>query len=117
MNRLIHVFLLATLPVSILGCLLDIGKNQQDNERYIGKVENATGTISQRGSEVFVIFADKETVTSTSISVFQPTNLPKEFQQDSLRVIFSGRLEKIDPNVRYFGHPLNLDSVRKLEQK
>jgi len=99
---------LLILLLNLVGCLTDSGKTS--------KIENAIGIITKRGAEIFVISADKETVKDTSISVFQPTNLSAAFQRDSLQVIFSGKLETIDPHIRYFGHPLTLDSIKEFKR-
>ena len=111
--------LLAALLTGLGGCPLSLpGSDDEDDAEveYVGEVKNATGTISRQTTEPFVIFADKETVTGTSRTVFQPTNLPEAFRQDGMRVVFSGRLEKIDANIRMFGSPLRIDRISQLEQ-
>ena len=120
-----HLFLtalLTTLLVGFLGCPLGLvgSDGEEDTEtevEYRGEVKNVVGTISQRTEETFVIFADKETVTSTSTTVFQPMNLPEAFKQDSLRVVFSGKLRVAESDIRYLGAPLELDDIRLLSQE
>ena len=120
-----HLFLtalLATLLVGFAGCPLGLvgSDGEEDTEtevEYRGEVKNVVGTISRRTTEIFVIFADKETVTGTSTTVFQPMNLPEAFQQDSLRVVFSGKLRVAESDIRYLGAPLELDDIRRHDQE
>ena len=121
-RHLILAALLATLLVGFLGCPLGLvgSDGEEDTEtevEYRGEVKNVVGTISQRGWEGYIIFADKETVTGTSITVFQPMNLPEAFKQDSLRVVFSGKLIVPHPLVKYPGAPLELDDIRRHDQE
>ena len=110
--------LLTTLLVGFAGCPLGLvgSDGEEDTEtevEYRGEVKDAVGTISRGSTETFLIFADKETVSGTSITVFQPINLPEAFKQDSLRVVFSGKLIVPHPLVRYMGGPLELDDIRR----
>ena len=112
--------LFTTLLVSLAGCPLGLvgSDDEQDTQvKYLGEVEDVTGTISQRGWEAFIISADKETVTGTSVTVFQPINLPEAFQQDSIRVVFSGKMIAPNPLIRYLGRPLELSDIRLLGQE
>ena len=43
---------------------------------------------------------------------YAPDRLPDEFKKDGVRVVFSGRVGTVDPNVRTWGIPLNLTSIR-----
>lgn len=43
---------------------------------------------------------------------YAPDRLPDEFKIDGVRVVFSGRVGRIDPNVRTWGTPLMLTSIR-----
>jgi hypothetical protein len=43
---------------------------------------------------------------------YAPDRLPDEFRKDGVRVIFSGRVGPVDPNVRSWGVPLTLSSIR-----
>ena len=111
--------LLAALLTGLGGCPLGLpGSDDEDDAEveYVGEVKNATGTVSQRTAETFIIFADEETVTGTSVTVFQPLNLPEAFHQDSLRVVFSGKLIAPHPLIRYLGGPLELDKIRRHDQ-
>ena len=70
------------------------------------------GTIQQIApdSEWYVIIPD-----DAKNQRYAPSNLPEEFKQDGLRVIFSGKVAAIPPNVRMIGIPLELVKVEKLE--
>jgi hypothetical protein len=71
------------------------------------------GTIQQLspGSEWYVIIPDDE-----KNQRYAPSNLPDEFKKDGLRVIFSGKVAAIPPNVRMIGIPLELVKVENLER-
>jgi hypothetical protein len=43
---------------------------------------------------------------------YAPDRLPDEFKKDRVRVMFSGRIGTVDPNVRTWGIPLTLTSIR-----
>ena len=43
---------------------------------------------------------------------YAPDRLPDEFKKDGVRVVFSGRLGPVDPNVRTWGIPLTLTRIR-----
>jgi hypothetical protein len=43
---------------------------------------------------------------------YAPDRLPDEFKKDGVRVVFSGRVGTIDPNVRTWGVPLTVTSIR-----
>jgi hypothetical protein len=72
------------------------------------------GTIQQlsSGSEWYVIIPDDE-----KNQRYAPSNLPDEFKKDGLRVIFSGKVAEIPPNVRMIGIPLELVKVENLERE
>ena len=44
---------------------------------------------------------------------YAPDRLPDEFKKDGLRVVFSGRIKPVDPNVRSWGIPFELTSIRR----
>jgi hypothetical protein len=44
---------------------------------------------------------------------YAPDRLSDEFKKDGLRVVFSGRVKPIDPNVRSWGIPLELTEIRR----
>ncbi|MBI4888662.1 MAG: hypothetical protein HY824_16310 [Acidobacteria bacterium] len=43
---------------------------------------------------------------------YAPDRLPDEFKKGGLRVVFSGRVGRVDPNVRSWGIPLALTDIR-----
>ena len=43
---------------------------------------------------------------------YAPDRLPDEFKKDGVRVVFSGRVGTIDPNVRTWGIPLTVTAIR-----
>ena len=43
---------------------------------------------------------------------YAPDRLPDEFKKDGVRVVFSGRIGQIDPNVRMWGTPLTVTAIR-----
>jgi hypothetical protein len=42
---------------------------------------------------------------------YAPDRLPDEFKKDGLRVVISGRVGPVDPNVRTWGIPLTLTKI------
>ena len=42
---------------------------------------------------------------------YAPDRLPDEFKKDGVRVVFSGRVGRVDPNVRAWGIPLTLTNI------
>ncbi len=42
---------------------------------------------------------------------YAPDRLPEEFKKDGVRVVFSGRIGRVDPNVRTWGIPLTLTKI------
>ena len=44
---------------------------------------------------------------------YAPDRLPDEFKVDGLRVVFSGRVRPVDPNVRAWGTPLEITDIRR----
>jgi len=43
---------------------------------------------------------------------YAPDRLPDEFKKEGVRVVFSGRVEPVDPNVRTWGIPLTVTRIR-----
>ena len=118
MKYVFYLILFTALLVSAIGCitgLLDADKDRETEEEFIGKLENAIGTIENHG--VFVIVVEADSIARRPTTFYQPSNLPEEFYQEGLRVIFSGLLEMMDPTVRYYGNPITLTEIRKLERK
>ena len=42
---------------------------------------------------------------------YAPDRLPDKFKKDGVRLVFSGRVGRIDPNVRTWGIPLTLTKI------
>mgnify|MGYP007060592419 CR=1 FL=1 len=42
-----------------------------------------------------------------------PDRLPDEFKVDGLRVVFSGRVKPVEPNVRSWGIPFELTAIKR----
>jgi hypothetical protein len=47
---------------------------------------------------------------------YAPDELPEAFRVEGLRVVFSGEVGEIPPNVRMWGTPLHLTAIRRLEE-
>ena len=75
------------------------------------KLVDQQGTIQKIGSVGFVIVPDKKRTR------YAPSNLTQEFQQNGQRIVFSGEVGKIPPNVRLIGTPLKLTAIAKLDAK
>jgi hypothetical protein len=66
------------------------------------------GTIVKVGTFGFGIVPDRDKGTR-----YAPDKLPAEMQQDGLRVVFSGSETAPDPNVRLWGTPFKVKTIRK----
>ncbi len=75
------------------------------------KLVDQKGTIQKIGNVGFVIVPDEKRTR------YAPNTLTEEFQQDKLRVVFSGEVGKIPPNVRLIGTPLKVTALAKLASK
>ncbi|MFP6693802.1 MAG: hypothetical protein VB875_12325 [Pirellulales bacterium] len=69
------------------------------------KLIDRQGTIRKLGNAGFVIVPDKQRTR------YAPSNLAEEFRKDQLRVVFSGEVGTIPPNVRLIGTPLKLTAI------
>jgi hypothetical protein len=97
----------------LLGFIIPTSYAQENRNMNSDNTINAMkGTIQQlsSGSEWYVIIPDDE-----KNQRYAPSNLPDEFKKDGLRVIFSGKVAEIPPNVRMIGIPLELVKVENLE--
>ena len=103
-SSLNHITRLLTL-VLVNSCLL------QGNLLAAEKLADQQGTIQKIGSVGFVIVPDQKRTR------YAPSDLAAEFQQNGLRVVFSGEVGKIPPNVRLIGTPLKLTAIAKLAAK
>ena len=75
------------------------------------KLVDQQGTIQKIGNVGFVIVPDGKRTR------YAPSRLAEEFQQDQLRIVFSGEVGKIPPNVRLIGTPLKVTAIAKLASK
>jgi hypothetical protein len=76
------------------------------------KIINERGTIQQLSAnqQWYIIAPDFDPTTR-----FLPSNLPDEFKRDGIRIIFSGEIGEIPPNVRLIGTPLHLKAIKQIE--
>jgi hypothetical protein len=56
----------------------------------------------------YAIVPDSDRGTS-----YAPDQLSDQFKVDGMRVIFSGRIKPVEPNVRSWGVPFELTSIRR----
>lgn len=77
-----------------------------------GDLVDEEGTIVRlsRTAEWYVIVPDANKSTR-----FAPSNLPDAFKVHGLRIVFSGRIGKIEPNERLIGVPFDLTNIRAIE--
>ena len=90
--------------VFLVGCNDTSVQPVQDHDEIV----NHSGVVQQLGQDVFIII---DRVAQSRH--YAPTNLPGEFKQHGLRVLFSGNTRDIPPNVRMAGIPLDLTSIRE----
>lgn len=74
------------------------------------RIENAAGKIVKVGDFGYGIVPDVDPGTR-----YAPSNLAEEFQEEGLRVRFSGTVEETPRGVRLWGIPLRLSSIERLE--
>jgi hypothetical protein len=76
------------------------------------EVNNATGTVQRvsPGADWYVIVPDHDPTER-----FLPKNLPDDFRKDGLRVLFSGTIGEIPPNVRLVGTPFELKQIERID--
>src|SRR5687768_17648690 len=90
-----------TLVVVVLLCALVPAQTQELNDVHGAVVE------VNRQNGWYGIVPDDDRGTR-----YAPDRLPDELKKDGLRVVFSGRVGTIDPNVRAWGIPLTVTSIR-----
>ena len=71
-------------------------------------IVNRTGVIQQLPPDIYVIIDGV-----AEGKHYAPTNLPTDFKEDGLRVLFSGSTREIPSNVRMVGIPLDLSSIQR----
>jgi len=89
---------------ALLAAVIWISLSAQGEE-----IRDARGTIQEVNSRNgwYAIVPDGDRGTR-----YAPDRLPDDFRKNGLRVIFSGRVGPIDPNVRTWGTPLTLTAIR-----
>jgi hypothetical protein len=75
-----------------------------------GVITAAAGTIQRVGESWWGIVPDFDLGTR-----YAPDALPAGFEIDGLRVVLSGVVGEIPPEVRMWGTPLELTAIRRLE--
>ena len=105
MRRFRRIAITSSLLIVASGCALAPRINAQSQT-----LANAKGSITLVNADAgwYGIVPDADRGTR-----YAPDKLPDEFKRDGLRVIFSGRAKDPDPNVRSWGIPLELTSIRR----
>ena len=93
-----------TRSIALLVTLLTIGLGAQGAE-----LKDVRGVIQEVNAKNgwYAIVPDGDRDTR-----YAPDRLPQEFRKDGLRVVFSGRKGRIDPNVRTWGVPFTVTAIR-----
>jgi hypothetical protein len=90
------------LLAATAGAMLSLGAAQPQD------LSDATGSIEavnlRAGWYAIVPDGDRDTR-------YAPDRLPEDFKKDGLRVVFSGRVGRVDPNARTWGIPLELTKI------
>ena len=86
------------------------GKKKRQSQPPVPDVVDQSGTIRLISGDVYGIVPDADTGTR-----YLPDSLADEFKKDGLRVVFSGKVGEIPPNVRMMGTPLTLTAIRSPE--
>ena len=103
MNRISSVLFLF-IALIFFGC----SETSKQPVQLEGDVVNHTGVIQQVGADIYVIIDNAEEGTH-----YAPTNLPVDYKEDGLRVLFSGSIREIPSNVRMAGTPLVLSTIQR----
>ena len=90
-----------TVVVVVILCALVPAQTQELNDVHGAVVE------VNRQNGWYGIVPDDDRGTR-----YAPDRLPDELKKDGLRVVFSGRVGQVDPNVRTWGIPLTVTSIR-----
>ena len=77
------------------------------SRQTLQQLQDTEGEIVQIGPSNYGI------QTTSVSSVLLPFNLPDDFQQEGLKVLFSGNLKEIGLNEFMAGHPLVLTEILK----
>ena len=71
-------------------------------------IKNKPGEIYEVQPGIFTIVPDNEPSNR-----YLPDELPLEFRRNGLKVLFSGKVGKVDPNVRMVATPLELHHIEE----
>ena len=74
----------------------------------VAVVKDVTGILIKSGENYLI-----ESHSSTDMIIFAPCNLPAEYQQPNLSVIFSGKQKEVFANEKWAGAPLELIKIKK----
>lgn len=86
-----------------------------------GKIEDATGIVygKKEGSQpplyIVVPDFDPKTIFALTGIFLPPNNLPKEFEGEGIRVVFSGMIVEVPPEYRLAAIPLKLTSINRTD--
>jgi hypothetical protein len=108
--RMFGVLAAAAPLIAITGCgTTDVARAQPDPQ--------PTETITDAPGAVVAVRPDAGwwgiVPDSDRGTRYAPDRLPDEFKVDGLRVVFSGRVRPVDPNVRMWGTPIDLTNIRR----
>jgi hypothetical protein len=74
------------------------------------ELTEAAGTVKHVGRDWYGLVPDSEPGTR-----FAPENLPEEFREDGLKVVFSGTVKESPEGVRMWGTPFEISEIRRAE--
>ena len=103
MSRISSVLFLL-IALIFIGC----SETSEQPVQLEDDVVNHTGVIQQVGTNIYVIIDNAE-----EGGHYVPINLPADFKENGLRVLFSGRVGEVPSNVRMAGTPLVLSTIQR----
>jgi hypothetical protein len=87
----------------VAAAVISLGAAQQQLTNVAGKIEAVN---PRAGWYAIVPDGDRDTR-------YAPDRLPDDFKKDGLRIVFSGRVGRVDPNARTWGIPLTLTKIER----
>ena len=97
---------MATIAARLLvvaAAVISLGAAQQELTNVAGAIEAVN---PRAGWYAIVPDGDRDTR-------YAPDRLPDDFKKDGLRIVFSGRVGRVDPNARTWGIPLTLTKIER----
>jgi len=85
-------------------------KKKRKKQRRANMITDQKGTVRLVSDDVYALEPDSDTGTR-----YLPDALPDDLKQEGLRVVFSGQVGEIPPNVRMMGTPFTVTAIHKLE--